>query len=110
MHGQTLADRTNLGQVFNSRSGCMCAAHLLYPKAKRPNLKLKTRPKQLIGSVRYRASRSLLMVIKTVKVTSGFFKMETKQFLGRITITVCLIFLRLFLQGSIVIKISCIIS
>jgi len=37
----------NLGRVFNSRSGCLCAAHLCSYEAKQPRLKLKTRPKQL---------------------------------------------------------------
>jgi hypothetical protein len=41
----------NLGRVFNSRSGCMCARHLFCYEAKQPNLKLKTRPKQLLGSL-----------------------------------------------------------
>jgi hypothetical protein len=39
----------NLGQVFNSRSGCLYAIHLCCYKAKRPNLKLKTLPIQLNG-------------------------------------------------------------
>jgi hypothetical protein len=39
----------NLGRVFNSRSGCMGATHLRRYKAKWPNLKLKTRPKRLLG-------------------------------------------------------------
>jgi hypothetical protein len=39
----------NLGRVFNSRSGCMCALHLSGYKTKWPNLKLSTRPKQLLG-------------------------------------------------------------
>ena len=39
----------NLDRVFNSRSGCMCALHLCCSEAKRPNLKLKTRPKQLLS-------------------------------------------------------------
>jgi len=41
----------NLGLVFNSRSGCMCARHLFCYDAKQPNLKLKTRSKQLVGSL-----------------------------------------------------------
>jgi hypothetical protein len=41
----------NLGRVFNSRSGCMWARHLFCYEAKQPNLKLKTRPKQLLGSL-----------------------------------------------------------
>jgi hypothetical protein len=39
----------NLGRVFNFRSGCVHAVHLLYYGVKLPNLKLKTRPKQLLG-------------------------------------------------------------
>jgi hypothetical protein len=42
----------NLGRVFNSRSGCMCS---MMPfccyEAKRSHLKLKTWPKQLLGSL-----------------------------------------------------------
>ncbi len=41
----------NLGRVFNSRSGCMHATHLFGYEAKLPNLKLKTRPKQFLGSL-----------------------------------------------------------
>jgi hypothetical protein len=41
----------NLGRVFNCRSGCMGALHLCCYEAKRPNLKLKTQPKQLLGSL-----------------------------------------------------------
>ncbi len=39
----------NLGGVFNSRSNCMCAMRLCCFEAKWPSLKLKTRPKQLLG-------------------------------------------------------------
>jgi hypothetical protein len=31
----------NLGRLFSSRSGCMCALHLCCYEAKWPNLKLK---------------------------------------------------------------------
>ncbi len=41
-----------LGQVFNFRSGCMCHSMHLWPGvAKQLNLELKTRPKQLLGSL-----------------------------------------------------------
>ncbi len=40
-----------LGRVFNFRSGCMHTLHLLPNVAIRPNLELKTRPKQLLGSL-----------------------------------------------------------
>jgi hypothetical protein len=40
----------NLGRVFNSRSDCMSAMHLFCYEAEQLNLKLKTRPKQLLGS------------------------------------------------------------
>ncbi len=40
----------NLGQVFNCRSGCKHAPHLLRYEAKQPNLKLKTQPEQHSGS------------------------------------------------------------
>ncbi len=51
IHGQTLADRTSLGRVFNFSSGCMHTMHLLTSVAIQPNLELKTRPKQLLGSL-----------------------------------------------------------
>jgi hypothetical protein len=41
----------DLGLVFNFRSGCVHAMHLYYFETKLPNLKLKTRPKQLLGSL-----------------------------------------------------------
>ncbi len=41
-----------MGRVFNFRSGCMChTMHLRPGVAKQPNLELKTRPKQLLGSL-----------------------------------------------------------
>jgi len=43
--------RPNLGRVFNSRSGCLGTMKLLCSVAVRPNLELKTRPKQLLGSL-----------------------------------------------------------
>jgi hypothetical protein len=43
--GQTLV------RVFNLRSGCMQTMHLLPSIAMQPNLELKTRPKQLLGSL-----------------------------------------------------------
>ncbi len=43
--------RQNLGRVFNFRSGCMHAMHLCCCESGRPNLKLKTQPKQLLGSL-----------------------------------------------------------
>jgi hypothetical protein len=41
----------NLGQVFNFRFGHLHAAHFWCYQLKLPNLKLKTRPKQLLGSL-----------------------------------------------------------
>jgi hypothetical protein len=41
----------NLGRVFNSRSGRMKVVQLLFFEAKLPNLKSKTRPKQLLNSL-----------------------------------------------------------
>ncbi len=41
----------NLGRVFNSRSGCVCDMQLSCFETKLPNLMLKTRPKQLLGSL-----------------------------------------------------------
>jgi hypothetical protein len=40
----------NLGRVINFRSGHLHATHLWSYPAKVPNLKLKTRPEQLLGS------------------------------------------------------------
>ena len=41
-----------LGRVFNFSSGCMHhTMHLRPGVAKQPNLELKTRPKQLLGSL-----------------------------------------------------------
>jgi hypothetical protein len=40
----------NLGRVFNLRLGHLCAEHFWCYQVKLPNLKLKTRPKQLLGS------------------------------------------------------------
>ncbi len=45
-----LTGRT-LGRILNSRRVCMHAMHLLSGVAIRPNLVLKTRPKQLLGSL-----------------------------------------------------------
>ncbi len=41
----------NLGQVFNFRSGHLHAATFLVLSVKPPNLQLKTRAKQLLGSL-----------------------------------------------------------
>jgi hypothetical protein len=41
----------NLGRVFNFKSGCVCAMQLSCFETKLPNLMLKTRPKQLLGSL-----------------------------------------------------------
>jgi hypothetical protein len=41
----------NLGRVFNFRSGHLHVAHLWCYQVKLPNLKLKTLPKQLLGSL-----------------------------------------------------------
>ncbi len=40
-----------LGRVFNFRSACMHTMHLLPSVAIQPDLELKTRPKQLLGSL-----------------------------------------------------------
>jgi hypothetical protein len=39
----------NLGRVFNFINGRVHAAHILCYRVKLPNLKLKTRPEQLLG-------------------------------------------------------------
>jgi len=41
----------NLGRVFNCRLGRACIGHAIVHVTKQPNLKLKTRPKQLLGSL-----------------------------------------------------------
>jgi hypothetical protein len=41
----------NLGQVFNFRNGHANAAHFIFYIVKLPNFKLKTRPKQPLGSL-----------------------------------------------------------
>jgi hypothetical protein len=41
----------NLGRVYHSRSGFTAAMHLSPFEAKQSNLNLKTRPKQLLGSL-----------------------------------------------------------
>ncbi len=41
----------NLGRVFNYRGGHVYAMHSCGYKSKLPNLKLKTRPKQLLVSI-----------------------------------------------------------
>jgi hypothetical protein len=41
----------NLGRVFNFRSGHLHAATFLVLSLKLPNLQLKTRPKQVLGSL-----------------------------------------------------------
>jgi len=40
-----------MGRVFNFRSGFMQTMHLLPSAAIQPNSELKTRPKQLLGSL-----------------------------------------------------------
>jgi len=41
----------NLGQVFNFRFGHLHAEHFCCYRVKLPNLKLKTQPKKLLGSL-----------------------------------------------------------
>ncbi len=41
----------NLGRVFHSRLGRACIGHEIVHLTKQPNLKLKTWPKQLLGSL-----------------------------------------------------------
>jgi hypothetical protein len=41
----------NLGRVFNSRLGRACMGHAIVRITKQPNLKLKTWPRQLLGSL-----------------------------------------------------------
>ncbi len=42
----------NLGRVFNSRLGHACISRAMAYITKQPNLKMKTWPKQLLGSLR----------------------------------------------------------
>ncbi len=51
LHGQTSPIGRNLGRVFNFRSGRVHAVHLLWYGEKQLNLKLKTQPKQFLGSL-----------------------------------------------------------
>jgi len=48
MHKLQLTGR-NLGPVFNSRNGSLYATHSCCYWSKRPDLELKTQPKQLLG-------------------------------------------------------------
>jgi hypothetical protein len=41
----------NLGRVFKFRRGCLHSIQLYYFETKLPNLKLKTRAKQLLGAL-----------------------------------------------------------
>ncbi len=41
----------NLGRIFNSGSGCVYVVHLRYFEVKQANFKLKTRHKQLLGTL-----------------------------------------------------------
>ncbi len=41
----------NLGRAFNFRLGHACAYYTVAQITKQPNLKLKTQPKQLLGSL-----------------------------------------------------------
>ncbi len=50
-HGQLQLTGQNLGRVFNFRFGHLQAEHFWCYQVKLPNLKLKTRPKQLLGSL-----------------------------------------------------------
>jgi hypothetical protein len=50
-HGQIQLTGRNLGRVFNFRFGHLQAEHFRCCQVKLPNLKLKTRPKQLLGSL-----------------------------------------------------------
>ncbi len=61
----------NLGRVFNSRSGCTHTMYFNPCKAKRPNLKLKTWPKQLLGCL------TLDIVLPaTTQVLAGAYQRE----------------------------------
>ncbi len=41
----------NLSRVFHSRLGCACIYHAIVHITKQPSVKLKTWPKQLLGSL-----------------------------------------------------------
>ncbi len=49
--GKRQLTRRNLGRVFNFRNGRVHVVHLLCNRVKLPILKLKIRPKQLLGSL-----------------------------------------------------------
>jgi hypothetical protein len=50
-HGQLQLTGRNLGRVFNFRFGHLQVEHFRSYQVKLPDLKLKTRPKQLLGSL-----------------------------------------------------------
>ncbi len=56
----------NLVRVFNSRSDCTSAMHLFCYEAKQLYLKLKTRPKQLLGSLSSAFVLPALSLVKAV--------------------------------------------
>jgi hypothetical protein len=67
----------HLGQVFNSRNGCMCAMHLCY-EAKQPNLNLKTRPKQLLGSLPLASALPRCTKVNNITVVKSFIEQTPK--------------------------------
>ncbi len=58
-----------LGRVFSSRSGCTCQKHLFCYEAKQPNLKLRTRPKQLFGSLPIAFALPSVGLVREYKLT-----------------------------------------
>ena len=50
-HGQLKITGQKLGLVFHSRLGRACIGHAIVHITKQPDLKLKTQPKQLLGSL-----------------------------------------------------------
>jgi hypothetical protein len=59
----------NLGQVFNVRSGHLHAAHLWCYQVKLLNLKLKTQPKKLLGSLPLDIALPALILSKQARQT-----------------------------------------
>jgi len=78
-HEQIQLTGRNLGRVFNFRFGPLQAEHFRCCQIKLPNLKLKTRPKQLLGSLLL--SRSLQWLKINLVAPKAAAKDELSQML-----------------------------
>ncbi len=70
----------NLGRVFNFRSGHLHAAHLQCFQVKLPNLRLKTQPKQLLGSLLLDITLSEPLYQMQFLISSRKFLIEMQSF------------------------------